>query len=51
VWQKKFGADADPATLANFAEINKARARQLRFLAARRFSGDIARRVVQGGED
>jgi regulatory protein len=51
VWQKKFGAEADPATLANPVEINKARARQLRFLAARGFSGDIAQRVVRGDED
>ncbi|MDR0478321.1 MAG: recombination regulator RecX [Burkholderiaceae bacterium] len=51
VWEKKFGADPAPATLGNHAEAVKARARQLRFLAARGFSGDIARRVVRGDED
>ena len=39
VWQKKFGqAAADPQALA----------RQMRFLAARGFSGDVVRRVVTG---
>lgn len=42
VWQRKFGAPA-----ADAAD----RARQARFLAARGFSGDVIRRVVQGFED
>jgi len=42
VWAKKF---ATPATDA--AE----RARQMRFLAARGFAGDVIRRVVRGAED
>ncbi|MGL6112031.1 MAG: RecX family transcriptional regulator [Rubrivivax sp.] len=37
LWQRKFGVAAVDA---------KARARQLRFLAARGFSGDVIRRVV-----
>ncbi|MDR2129103.1 MAG: recombination regulator RecX [Burkholderiaceae bacterium] len=41
VWHKKFGAPPQDAT---------GRARQLRFLAARGFSAEIARRVV-GGDD
>ena len=39
VWLKKFGAVAEDATAA---------ARQMRFLAARGFSGDAIRRVVKG---
>lgn len=42
VWRKKFGS---PAQNAN------ERARQMRFLAARGFSGDAIRRVVSGGGD
>ena len=42
VWQRKFGTPAQDA-----AE----RARQMRFLAARGFEGDVIRRVVQGGDD
>jgi len=42
VWERKFGAPAaDPA----------GRARQARFLAARGFSGEVIRRVVQGLAD
>lgn len=41
VWRKKFGvAPANPAE----------RARQMRFLAARGFSGDVVRRVLRGGD-
>ena len=40
VWQRRFGTPPRDA-----AE----RARQLRFLAARGFSGEVARRAVQGG--
>ena len=39
VWLKKFGAAPEDATAA---------ARQMRFLAARGFSGDAIRRVVKG---
>ena len=40
VWRKKFGtAPADPAE----------RARQMRFLASRGFSGDVVRRVLRAG--
>jgi len=42
VWRKKFG---EPATDAS------SRAKQMRFLASRGFSGDAIRCVVQGGED
>lgn len=42
VWLKKFGKPPQDAT-----EL----ARQLRFLAARGFSGDIARRAITGGRD
>lgn len=45
VWAKKFATPATPATDA--AE----RARQMRFLAARGFAGDVIRRVVRGAED
>ena len=42
VWRKKFGEPAaDPA----------GRAKQMRFLASRGFSGEAIRRVVAGGED
>jgi len=42
VWQRKFGsAPLDAAE----------RAKQMRFLAARGFEGDVIRRVVQGGTD
>ena len=51
VWQRKFGADLAPVALADPAATAKARARQLRFLAARGFSGDVARRVVWDGEE
>lgn len=42
IWQRKFGT---PAT--DGAE----RARQMRFLAGRGFTGDVVARVVRGGED
>jgi len=47
VWRKKFGGQPD-AVAGNRAA---ARAKQLRFLAARGFSGDIARQVVRGAEE
>lgn len=42
VWLRKFGDP--PATAA------KERARQMRFLAGRGFSGDVIRQVLRGGE-
>lgn len=42
VWRKQFGHPPADAT---------ARARQLRFMAARGFSGEVARRVVGGADD
>lgn len=42
VWQRKFGQAADDAA---------GRARQMRFLAARGFSGDVIQRVVRGLDD
>jgi len=42
VWQRRFGVPPkDP----------RERARQLRFLAARGFSGEVARRALQGAAD
>ncbi|HVL43456.1 MAG TPA: RecX family transcriptional regulator, partial [Acidovorax sp.] len=42
VWRRKFGKPAtDPQT----------RAKQMRFLLARGFSGDAVRRAVQGADD
>lgn len=52
LWQRKFGAapatGTDPAALADAA---LARARQMRFLAARGFGGETIRRVVSGADD
>ena len=42
VWRKKFAAAPQDAT---------ARARQMRFLAARGFSGDTIRKVVGGSDE
>ena len=42
VWRKKFGATPSDAQSA---------AKQMRFLAARGFGGDVIRQVVQGGSD
>ena len=42
VWRKKFGAPAADAQAA---------AKQMRFLAARGFGGDVIRRVVTGASD
>ncbi len=51
VWHKKFGdrlaADAGHAGQPDVAE----RARQIRFLASRGFTGDTIRRVISGAED
>lgn len=41
VWQRKFGAPPEDA---------KARARQMRFLTARGFSGEVVSRVLRGVE-
>jgi regulatory protein len=50
VWRKKFGGQPDAATLGDPAIAAATRARQLRFLAARGFAGDIARQVVRSGQ-
>jgi len=50
VWRKKFGSQPPPVMSGGLAAA-AVRAKQLRFLAARGFSGDIARQVVQGGEE
>jgi regulatory protein len=42
VWRKKFGSPAQDAT---------ERAKQMRFLAARGFSGEAIRRVVSGSDE
>ena len=42
VWRKKFGAPAEDA---------QGTAKQMRFLAARGFGGDVIRRVVAGSEE
>ncbi len=42
IWRRKFGQPAPDAT---------GRAKQMRFLAARGFSGDVIRRVVSSTED
>jgi regulatory protein len=42
IWRKRFGQP--PADL-------RERARQMRFLAARGFSGEVVRQVLGGGED
>jgi regulatory protein len=49
VWRKKFGSQPAPAMSGGLAAM-AARARQLRFLAARGFSGDIARQAIRCGE-
>lgn len=41
LWQRKFGAPAQDA---------RERARQMRFLAGRGFSGEVIRRVLAGGQ-
>ena len=43
VWQQRFGGTP--------AATPQERARQMRFLAARGFAGDVVRRVVRGAED
>ena len=43
VWRQRFGGTP--------AEAPEERARQMRFLAARGFAGDVARRVVRNGAD
>ena len=46
LWQRKFGAKSDGQTLDRAAQ-----AKQMRFLAARGFSGDVIRRVLAGPDD
>ena len=52
VWRKKFGSDDAAADASPRAPTDVAqRARQMRFLAARGFTGDTIRRVVSGARD
>ena len=46
LWQRKFAAKSDGQTLDRAAQT-----KQMRFLAARGFSGDVIRRVMAGGDD
>lgn len=46
LWQRKFGVKSDGQTLDRAAQ-----AKQMRFLAARGFSGDVIRRVLAGSDD
>ena len=50
VWRKKFGASL-PATGSTHAASASERAKQMRFMASRGFSGDTIRRVVAGASD
>ena len=47
VWRKKFGAKSDEASDGAAADAAE-RGKQMRFLAARGFGGDVIRRVVSG---
>jgi len=52
VWRKKFGTrDAPGESPSDEATATAQRARQMRFLASRGFSGDTIRRVVSGARD
>ena len=48
VWRKKFGAKSDDAPDGVVTDAAE-RGKQMRFLAARGFGGDVIRRVVSGG--
>ena len=50
VWRKKFGAKLDVAS-DGVATAAAERGKQMRFLAARGFGGDVIRRVVSGGAE
>ena len=50
VWRKKFGAKLDVAS-DGVATVAAERGKQMRFLAARGFGGDVIRRVVSGGAE
>lgn len=51
VWRKKFGAHPDRPGHDALAQSAAELARQIRFLAARGFSGDTIRRVVKSADD
>jgi len=51
VWRKKFGSNRAQADEAGVAASPAECARQMRFLAARGFTGDTIRRVVAGAAD
>ena len=46
LWQRKFGAKSDGQP-----QDRAAQAKQMRFLAARGFNGDVIRRVLAGADD
>ena len=50
VWRKKFGGKSDGAPDGVVADAAE-RGKQMRFLAARGFGGDVIRRVVSGAGD
>ncbi len=50
VWRKKFGAKSDGAPDGVVTDAAE-RGKQMRFLAARGFGGDVIRRVVSGAGD
>lgn len=50
VWRKKFGAKSDGGPDGVVADVAE-RGKQMRFLAARGFGGDVIRRVVSGAGD
>ena len=46
LWQRKFAAKSDGQAIDRAAQT-----KQMRFLAARGFSGDVIRRVMAGGDE
>ena len=50
LWQRKFGAKSDDQ-LTDKTANKAAKAKQMRFLAARGFSGDVIRRVMAPADD
>jgi len=51
VWRKKFGAKSVGASGDGVINAAAERGKQMRFLAARGFGGDVIRRVVSGAQD
>ena len=50
LWQRKFGSKSDGQPIDRAAD-KAAKAKQMRFLAARGFSGDVIRRVMTPADD